>query len=97
MTDGHKAYLLISDEFKSITLKNTEHQVCMAHAKAEFIKAEDSGGDPEAHVFNVRFGGCYGLEHQYDKECLSPDERYKRRKGLENKEILIMLREHLVI
>lgn len=97
MTDGYNAYVFIGDELKSTTLKNTEHQVCMAHAKAKFVKAEDSGGDSDAHVFNVCFGAFYGLEHQYDKECLSSDERYKRRQGLETKEIQITLRQHLSI
>lgn len=97
MTDGYNAYVFIGDELKSATLKNTEHQVCMAHTKAKFVKAEDSGGDHEAHVFNVCFGGLYGLEHQYDKEGLIPDERYRRRQGLETKEIQITLRQHLSI
>lgn len=97
MTDGYNAYVFIGDELKTTTLKHTEHQVCMAHTKAKFVKAEDSGGDPDAHVFNVCLGGCYGLEHQYDKEGLSPDERYKRRQGLETKELLITLRQHLTI
>mgnify|MGYP001716253825 FL=1 len=47
--------------------------------------------------FNVCFGGLYGLEHQYDKEGLIPDERYRRRQGLETKEIQITLRQHLSI
>lgn len=97
MSDGYNAYVFIGDELKSTTLKNTEHQVCMAHTKARFVKAEDSGGDSHAHVFNDCFKRLYGLEHRYDKEGISPEERYKRRQGLEAKEILITLRQHVAI
>lgn len=89
--------LPIGDELKSTTLKNTEHQVCMAHTKARFVKAEDSGGDSQAHVFNECFKRLYGLEHLYDKEGIYPEERCKRRQGLETKEIMITLRQHLTI
>lgn len=97
MSDGYNAYVFIGDELKSTTLKNTEHQVCMAHTKARFVKAEDSGGDSQAHVFNECFKRLYGLEHLYDKEGIHPEERCKRRQGLETKEIMITLRQHLTI
>lgn len=97
MSDGYNAYVFIGDELKTTTLKNTDHQVCMAHTKARFVKAEDSGGDSQAHVFNECFKRLYGLEHMYDKEGISPEERYERRQGLETKEIMITLRQHLTI
>lgn len=69
----------------------------MVHTKARFVKAEDSGGDSVAHVFNGCFQCSYGLEHVYDREGISAEERYKRRQGLETKEIMIALRQHLPI
>lgn len=69
----------------------------MAHAKARFVKTEDSGGDSQAHIFIDCLKRLYDLEHGYDKEGVSPEERYKRRQGLEKKEILITLRQLVAI
>lgn len=97
MSGGYNAYVFIGDELKSTTLKHTEYQVCMAHIKAKYVKAADSGGDSHTHVFNDCFKRLYGLEHLYYEGGLSPEERYKRRQGLETKEIMITLRQHLNI
>ena len=40
MTDGYNAYVFIGDELKSTKFKDTEHQICMAHAMAKLAKAE---------------------------------------------------------
>lgn len=97
MSDGYNAYVFIGDELKSTRLKDTKHQVCMAHTKARFVKAEDLGGDLDARVFNDCLSRLYGLEHQYDDEKISPEERGARRQSLETKEIQITLRQHLSI
>ena len=38
MTDGYNAYVFIGDELKSARFKDTDHQICMAHAMAKFAK-----------------------------------------------------------
>lgn len=48
MSDGYNAYVFIGDELKTASLKNTIHQVCPAHSRAKFIKAENQGGDKNA-------------------------------------------------
>ena len=95
MTDGYNAYVFIGDELKSAQFKDTEHQICMAHAMAKFAKAANPGGDKAALPFWDDMHLFYKLEDKYDKEGISLEERGRRRQSLETKEILIRLRSRL--
>lgn len=95
MTDGYNAYVFIGDELKSAQFKDTDHQICMAHAMAKFAKAANPGGDKAALPFWDDMHLLYKLEDKYDGEGISPQVRGKRRQSLETKEILIRLRSRL--
>ena len=82
-------------ELKSTKFKDTEHQICMAHAMAKFAKAANPGGDKAALPFHDYLSLFYKLEDRYDEEGISPQERGERRQSLETKEILIRLRSRL--
>ena len=101
MSDGYNAYVFIDDELKTTdnkaNFKLTEHQVCLAHARAKFMKALEQAGDHDAEVFIKYIGDLYALERQYSKDGLTDAERGKERQGLKTKEILISLRQHLNI
>lgn len=45
MSDGYNAYVFIGDELKTHRYKDTDHQVCLAHVRAKFVKARMEGGD----------------------------------------------------
>ena len=51
MSDGYNAYVFIGDELKTHRYKDTDHQVCLAHVRAKFVKARMEGGDKRADVF----------------------------------------------
>ena len=95
MTDGYNAYVFIGDELKSTQFKDTEHQICLAHAMAKFAKAANPGGDEAALPFHDDLSLFYKLEDRYDAEGISPTERGERRQSLETKEIMIRLRSNL--
>ena len=95
MTDGYNAYVFIGDELKSAQFKDTDHQICMAHAMAKFAKAANPGGDKAALPFHDDLSLFYKLEDKYDKEGISPEERGRRRQSFETKEILIRLSSRL--
>ena len=95
MTDGYNAYVFIGDELKSAQFKDTDHQICMAHAMAKFAKAANPGGDKAALPFHDDLSLFYKLEDKYDKEGVSPEERGRRRQSFETKEILIRLSSRL--
>ena len=95
MTDGYNAYVFIGDELKSAQFKDTDHQICMAHAMAKFAKAANPGGDKAALPFHDDLNLFYKLEDKYDKEGISPEERGRRRQSFETKEILIRLSSRL--
>ena len=95
MTDGYNAYVFIGDELKSAQFKDTDHQICMAHAMAKFAKAANPGGDKAALPFWDDMQLFYKLEDRYDEEGISPQVRGERRQSLETKEILIRLRSRL--
>lgn len=101
MTDGYNAYVFIGDELstvqKSPNLKKAIHQVCMAHWKAKLDKALEQAGDIRALPFLRGVDFYYKRERQYDAECLTPEERGKRRQDLDSKEMLITLRQYLKI
>lgn len=101
MSDGYNAYVFIGDELKTAgeeaNFKSTEHQVCLAHARAKFMKALEQAGDRNAEIFIKYIGELYDLERQYDTNGLTDAERGNERQGLKTKEILISLRQHLKI
>ena len=100
MSDGYNAYTFIGDELKTVDTPNfskTDHQVCLAHARAKFVKASEQAGDKNADIFIKYMEDLYNLEHQYTKDGLTDEERGRRRQSLETKGILINLRTHLVI
>ena len=101
MSDGYNAYVFIGDELKTAdekgNFKSTEHQVCLAHARAKFIKALEQAGDRNAEIFIKYIGDLYDLERRYDMAGLTDAERGRKRRGLRTKEILISLRQHLNI
>ena len=80
---------------KSTKFKDTEHQICMAHAMAKLAKAANPGGDKAALPFHDALSLFYKLEDRYDEEGISLEERGRRRQSLETKEILIRLRSRL--
>ncbi len=96
MSDGYNAYVFIGNELKSTRFKDTVHLVCMAHVRAKFLKAGLEGRDRGADLFIYYINRLYELERQYDAEGLSPEERRRRRQGLETKEIMINLRANLL-
>lgn len=100
MSDGYNAYTFIGDELKTAETPNfsrTEHQVCLAHARAKFVKASEQAGDKNADIFIKYIEDLYNLERQYTKDGLTDEERGRRRQSLETKGILINLRTHLGI
>ncbi len=100
MSDGYNAYTFIGDELKAADTPNfskTDHQVCLAHARAKFVKASEQAGDKNADIFIKYIEDLYNLERQYTKDGLTDEERGKRRQSLETKGILINLRTHLGI
>ena len=100
MSDGYNAYTFIGDELKTAetpNLSKTDHQVCLAHARAKFVKASEQAGDKNADIFIKYIEDLYNLERKYTKDNLTDEERGKQRQSLETKGILINLRTHLGI
>ena len=100
MSDGYNAYTFIGNELKTADTPNfskTEHQVCLAHARAKFVKASEQACDKNADIFIKCIEDLYNLERQYTKDGLTDEERGKQRQSLETKDILINLRTHLSI
>ena len=100
MSDGYNAYTFIGNELKAAetpNLSKTDHQVCLAHARAKFVKASEQAGDKNADIFIKYIEDLYNLERQYTKDNLTDEERGKQRQSLETKGILINLRTHLGI
>ena len=101
MSDGYNAYVFIGDELKtaetSPNLGKVTHQVCLAHARAKFVKASEQAGDRNADIFLKYINELYALERQYDLDGITPESRGELRQGLVTKEILISLRQHLGI
>ena len=100
MSDGYNAYTFIGNELKIAETPNfskTDHQVCLAHARAKFVKASEQAGDKNADIFIKYIEDLYSLERQYTKDGLTDEERGRQRQGLETKGILINLCTHLGI
>ncbi len=95
MSDGYNAYTFIGDELKGGNLKDCVHLVCLSHSRAKFFKALEQGKDGRAQIFLDIIGRLYALEHSYDEEGISIEERTLRRGSLETKSLLIDLRQHL--
>lgn len=95
MSDGYNAYVFLGDELKSDKYKDTVHLVCMTHLRAKFVKALEQGGEKTAAVFLKYINMLFALERAYDKEGISPEERQRRRCGLQAKEIIINLAVNL--
>ena len=100
MSDGYNAYTFIGNELEAAetpNLSKTDHQVCLAHARAKFVKASEPAGDKNADIFIKYIEDLYNLERQYTKDNLTDEERGKQCQDLETKGILINLRTHLCI
>ena len=78
MSDGYNAYTFIGNELKAAetpNLSKTDHQVCLAHARAKFVKASEQAGDKNADIFIKYIEDLYNLERQYAKDNLTDEER----------------------
>ena len=75
MSDGYNAYVFIGDELKTDRYKDTDHQVCLAHVRAKFVKARMEGGDKRADVFLENINLLFRFEREYDREMLTGVER----------------------
>lgn len=79
MSDGYNAYVFIGDELKtaetSPNLGKVTHQVCLAHARAKFVKASELAGDRNADIFLKYINELYALERQYDLDGITPERR----------------------
>lgn len=95
MSDGYNAYVFISDELKTDKYKDTEHQVCLAHVRAKFVKDRIEGGDKRADVFLDNINLLFCFEREYDREMITDEER-TRRQGLPTMEAMINLRANLL-
>ena len=100
MSDGYNAYTFIGEELKTVGIPNfskTDHQVCLAHARAKFVKASEQAGDKNADIFIKYIEDLYNLERRYTRDGLTDEERGRQRQSLETKNIQINLRTHLCI
>lgn len=96
MSDGYNAYVFIGDELKTHRYKDTDHQVCLAHVRAKFVKARMEGGDKGADVFLDNINRLFRFEREYDREMITDGERTRRRQGLPTMEVMINLRANLL-
>ena len=96
MSDGYNAYVFIGDGLKTHKYKDTDHQVCLAHVRAKFVKARMEGGDKRADVFLDNINRLFRFEREYDREMITDGERTRRRQGLPTMEAMINLRANLL-
>ena len=96
MSDGYNAYVFIGDELKRDKYKDTDHQVCLAHVRAKFVKARVEGGDKRADVFLDNINRLFRFEREYDREMITDEERTRRRQELPAMEAMINLRANLL-
>lgn len=96
MSDGYNAYVFIGDGLKTHRYKDTDHQVCLAHVRAKFVKARMEGGDKRADVFLDNINRLFRFEREYDREMITDGERTRRRQGLPTMEAMINLRANLL-
>ena len=69
MSDGYNAYVFIGDELKTDRYKDTDHQVCLAHVRAKFVKARMEGGDKRADVFLENINLLFRFEREMTGRC----------------------------
>lgn len=96
MSDSYNAYVFIGDELNPHRYKDTDHQVCLAHVRAKFVKARMEGGDKRANVFLDNINRLFRFERKYDREMITDRERIRRRQGLLTMEVMINLRANLL-
>lgn len=82
MSDGYNAYVFIGNELKPHRYKDTDHQVCLAHVRAKFVKARMEGGDTRADVFLDNINRLFHFEREYDREVITDEERYPATAGI---------------
>ena len=73
MSDGYNAYTFIGNELKAAetpNLSKTDHQVCLAHARAKFVKASEQAGDKNADIFIKYIEDLYNLERSIQRIIL---------------------------
>ena len=97
MSDGYNAYVFIGDELKTHRYKDTDHQVCLSHVRAKFVKARMEGGDKRADVFLDNINRLFRFEREYDREMITDGERTRRRQGLPTMEAMINLWANLLL
>ena len=89
-SDGYNVYMYLDNE-----LVDTEHICCMAHARAKFVYAFEQSEDRNAKYMIDCIGELYGLEEQYKKGKLAPEQIAQCRQSLKTKEIIGRLRSKL--
>ena len=68
---GINAYVFIGNELKTDRYKDTDHQVCLAHVRAKFVKAWMEGGDKRTGVFLGNINWLFHFEREYDREMIT--------------------------
>ena len=89
-SDGYNVYMYLDNE-----LVDTEHICCMAHARAKFVYAFEQSEDRNAKYMIDCIGELYGLEEQYKKGKLAPEQIAQCRQSLKTMEIIGRLRSKL--
>lgn len=73
----------------------TDHLICMAHARAKLVKAYNQGGEAGARKFVELMDRLYAFERKYKAAGLSPEEISRRRQGKETEVVVRKLRSLL--
>ena len=89
-SDGYNVYMYLDGELSDI-----DHLCCMAHARAKFQYAYEQSQDEDAKFMLEQIGALYGLEAEYEKGKLSPEQIYACRNSLKTMEIKISMRSKL--
>ena len=89
-SDGYNVYMYLDNE-----LVDTEHICCMAHARAKFVYAFEQSEDRNAKYMIDCIGELYGLDEQYKKGKLAPEQIAQCRQSLKTMEIIGRLRSKL--
>ena len=89
-SDGYNVYMYLDNE-----MVDTEHICCMAHARAKFVYAFEQSEDRNAKYMIDCIGELYGLEEQYKKGKLAPEQIAQCRQSLKTMEIIGRLRSKL--
>jgi regulator of sigma D len=89
-SDGYNVHMYLDNE-----LVDTEHICCMAHARAKFVYAFEQSADKDAKYIIDCIGELYGLEEQYKKGKLSPEQITQCRQSMKTMEIIGRIRSKL--